>query len=92
MEVDRQPTELLAANTSPDIEQWWQYIAYGAAKKILEDRMDMETVAKIAPEFKMQERLALRRTLVQNKSQRTPTIYTEQASLGADFDNFNGLV
>ena len=92
MEVDRQPTELLADNQSPDIEQWWQYIAYGASKKILEDRMDIETVAKITPEFKMQERLALRRTLVQNKSQRTPTIYTEQASLGADFDNFNGLV
>src|SRR5690606_23273694 len=34
------PTELLVNNESPQLEQWWQYIAYGAAKKIFEDKMD----------------------------------------------------
>lgn len=33
MEVYVRPTEILAGN-SPELEQWWQYIAYGAAKKV----------------------------------------------------------
>lgn len=73
---------------SPELEQWWQYIAYGASKKIFEDRMDMDSVQMIMPEFKTQERLALRRTLVQQSNERTATIYSEQTSLGAFSNNF----
>jgi hypothetical protein len=76
-EVDVRPTALLATNQSPELEEWWQYIAYGAAKKIFEDRMEMESVQMIMPEFKTQERLCLRRTLVQYANERTATIYTE---------------
>lgn len=76
------PTALLDTNQSPQLEEWWQYIAYGAAKKILEDRMDMETVALIMPEFKQQERMILRRTIVQYTNERAATIYTEQISFG----------
>lgn len=61
----------------PELEEYWQYIAYGASKKILEDRMDLESVQMIMPEFKQQERLCLRRTLIQHSNQRTATIYTE---------------
>ena len=92
MEAYIRPTELLASNQSPDLEQWWQYIAYGAAKKIFEDRMDLESVALILPEFTKQERLVLRRTIVQQTNVRTPTIYTEQAGLGTSWgwgSNFN---
>jgi hypothetical protein len=71
------PTELLATNQSPDLKQWWQYIAYGAAKKIFEDRQDLDSVALIMPEFKQQERLVLRRTLVQQSNDRSATIYSE---------------
>ncbi len=78
------PTELLEGQ-SPDLEQWWQYIAYGAAKKVLEDRMDMETVQMIMPEFNRQERMVLRRTIVQQTNERTATIYTEMTNLGAGF-------
>lgn len=78
LEAYERPTALLSANQSPDLCEWWQYIAYGAAKKVLEDRMDMETVQLIMPEFKQQERLILRRTLVQNSNQRVSTIYVEQ--------------
>lgn len=74
------PTALLQSNQSPQLEEWWQYIAYGAAKKIFEDRMDTESVAQIMPEFKMQERLCLRRTIVQNTTQRVATIYTENTA------------
>ncbi len=74
------PTEFLSAapTQNPDINQWWQYIAYGASKKVFEDRMDTESVQQIMPEFKTQERLVLRKTLVQYTNERTGTIYTEQ--------------
>jgi hypothetical protein len=72
------PTWLMETDQSPQLEEWWQYIAYGAAKKILEDRLDMDTVALIMPEYKKQETLCLRRTIVQNTNQRAATIYTEQ--------------
>lgn len=70
------PTQLLAYNQSPYLQQWWQYIAYGAAKKVFENRMDLDSVALIMPEFNKQERLVLRTTLVQQANQRVPTIYT----------------
>lgn len=77
MNVFTKPTELLVSTQAPDLEEWWQYIAYGAAKKVFEDRMDLESVSLILPEFKKQEALINRRTIVQQTSQRTATIYTE---------------
>lgn len=76
------PTQLLAAGSVPDIEQWWQYIAFGAALKLLEDRLDFDTMAQLMPLFKEQEKLVIRRTLVQNSTRRTSTIYTEQVNMG----------
>ena len=78
MEAFIRPTALLASNQSPQLEEMWQYIAYGAARKVFQDRMDLESLALIEPEYKLQERLVLRRTIVQQTVQRTPTIYTEQ--------------
>jgi hypothetical protein len=80
IEVYVRPTELLLANQSPELEEWWQYIAYGAAKKVMEDRFDVEGIQVIMPEFKMQERLVLRRTIVQQTNERVATIYTENVS------------
>lgn len=60
----------------PILQQWWQYIAYGAAKKIFEDRMDTESITRIMPEMRNQERLALRRAIVQQKQERVSTIYS----------------
>jgi hypothetical protein len=77
IEVDVRPTELLAASDVPDLEQWWQFISYGASKKIFEDRMDMDSVQMIMAEFKQQERLVLRTTLSQQANERTSTIYTQ---------------
>lgn len=83
MEVYKRPVELLNANQSPDLEEWWQYIAYGAAKKIFEDRMDLQSVQMILPEYKNQENLVIRRTVVQQTGTRSATIYTEQTQLGS---------
>lgn len=77
LQAQYRPTALINAGDEPQLEQWWQYIAYGAAKKIFEDRSDMEGVAKIMPEFDKQERLVLRRTIIQLANERTATIYTQ---------------
>lgn len=83
IEVYKRPVELLVSNQSPELQEQWQYVSYGAAKKVFEDRMDLESVQMIMPEFKKQEALILRRTLVQQTNTRTATIYTEQTSIGA---------
>ena len=38
MQVDILPTQLLLAGDNPNINQWWQFYAYGAALKVLQDR------------------------------------------------------
>lgn len=86
IDVYVRPTELLDSTAEPELQQWWQYIAYGAAKKIFEDRMDLESVQEIMPEFRNQEKLILRRTLVQQSSQRTATIYSD----ADDHNNHSG--
>ncbi len=79
-EVYQRPTALLASNQSPELEEYWQYIAYLAAKKVFEDRLDTDSVLSIMPELKNQERLCLRRTLIQHTNERTATIYSQQTT------------
>ena len=81
IDVYRRPTELLATTDSPELAEWWQYIAYGASKKVFEDRADPDSVQLIMAEFKTQESLCRRRTIVQQTLERTSTIYTEQTGL-----------
>ena len=81
LEAYIRPTELLAADQHPDLEQHWQYIALGAALKVLEDRMDMDTVQLLMPLFKEQETLCLRKTIVQQSNERTATIYSGQSGM-----------
>lgn len=81
-EVFVRPTELLASNQEPELNEYWQLIAYGAARKVFQDRSDLDSVALIEPEFREQMSLVLRRTIVQQTNQRTATIYTEQTGYG----------
>jgi hypothetical protein len=74
--VYQRPTELALATDMPELAELSQYIAYGAAIKILQDRLDMDTVQLLAPEFDRQEALVMRRTYQQLSEQRTPTIFT----------------
>jgi hypothetical protein len=83
LEADVRPTVLMNSTDIPYISQWWQYIAFGASKKIFEDRMDMDSVQLIMPEFKQQERLVLRTTLTQQANERTVTIYTQGKNYGS---------
>lgn len=81
-EVFVRPSALLNSTSTPQLNQWWQYFAYGAAKKIFEDRADLDSVQLIMPEYKKQEALVLRATLVQRSNERVATIYTEQTGFG----------
>ena len=80
VEVYTRPTQLLDSNPNaiPDVEQWWQLIALGAARKVLQDRLDNESLASIEPFYQEQMSLAMYRTATQLANERTATIYTEQ--------------
>lgn len=79
VDVAVRPTVLLAANQLPELANWFQFIAYGASKKVFEDRMDLESVALIMPEFKHQRELCISQTYSQQKNERSSTIYTDQS-------------
>jgi len=85
-EVDARPTQLFQTNSIPQLQELWQYLSYLAAKKIFEDKLDMDSVALILPELDTQERLCLRRTLVTIANQRAATIY---AGVTGDNNQFN---
>jgi hypothetical protein len=77
IEVYQRPDALLANGQAPQLEEWWQYIAYLSARLIFQDRMDADSIQLILPELNRQQRLCLRRTLVQNSNTRVATIYTQ---------------
>lgn len=88
MEVYKRPTELINANQEPELQQWWQYIAYGAAIKIFQDRSDFDSAAQVMPEFKRQEKLVLRRTSQQYANERSVTMYVDQTNFNSGYGSF----
>ncbi len=88
IQVDATPTELLSSSQSPQIHQWFQFIAYLAAKKIFEDRMDMDSVQMIMPEFMKQMNLVLRTSIDTQANERTVTIYTQGKNYGWGWNNW----
>ena len=90
-EAYKYPTALANALDDPQLKEWWQLLSLGASLKIFEDNADMENYAKYRPIFDEYMRLALRRTIVQQTSERTSTIYEEQnAGVGFPFGNLFG--
>jgi hypothetical protein len=55
------PVQFMLSTDNPIINQWAQYIAYGASREILRDRQDMEGVANLEEGFMRQEGLVLER-------------------------------
>lgn len=96
-EAYKYPTAFLSTDTlgtsTPQLTEWWQLLAYGAADKIFTDNADFENMQKFRPLLKEQMDLCLRRTIVQQTSERTATIYTDQAAFpGYPFGNlFSGF-
>jgi len=71
------PTELLLDLQRPDIDQWWQYIAIGAARKIFQDDLDNDSAALLEQQFQEQETLCSRKFTLQLSKQRSSTIYVD---------------
>lgn len=78
----RQPTQALAniaANQgTPELTEWWEAVAVGAAKKIFEDRMDNEGVASMDKLLQERYQVAYTRTYAQLGKTRIPSIYSDQ--------------
>lgn len=80
----RQPTQALQATNAEEgtaeLNEWWELIAVGAAKKIYEDRMDDEGIARMDKMLKERYDIAMARTYAQIGSQRINTIFADQLS------------
>lgn len=87
------PTALIRDTDNPQMKEFGQVLAYGAADKIFSDNADMESQMKFRPLLDEQLKLIQRRTIVQQTSDRTMTIYAEQTPMGQfPFDNiFSGF-
>lgn len=84
------PVELIASGQSPELKAWWELIAFGAAMKIFTDRREIEQYQQYKPLYDEQLMYAVRRTIQQQTSQRSATIYTENSQWprGNYFNNF----
>lgn len=67
------------SNSTPQVNEWWQFLAVGAALKVFEDYADFDGMVKLKPIYDEYLRKVLRRTITQQTSERVSTIYTEQS-------------
>ena len=75
VEVFQTPSQFMMTTDNPVLNQWSQYIAYGAACEILRDRQDMEGVENLQEGFKRQEALVLERQAVEEIQQPNITLF-----------------
>jgi hypothetical protein len=94
----RQPIQaLLAADMTgnPELSEWWEILAVGAAKKIFEERLDSDGVLFIDKMLKERYDIIETRTYAQIGQQRINTIYTDQLTynygLGGMTSNFGSI-
>lgn len=74
------PTAFLNSTAALSFGYMAEYLARGAARKILSDTGDWEQFDRYEGLFREQEMLVTRRTDRQRSVNRTPTIYSDQAS------------
>lgn len=86
----KSPIQLLEDEQSPAMKDTWQYVALGAAIKVMQDRQDSDAIASIMPFFKEQEALVLYRTAVQMAPMSTPTIYDGYGQQWGGWNNRSG--
>lgn len=80
----RAPTQALmaaGANTgTPELGEWWECIAIGAAKKIFEDRLDTDGMQLMDKMLAERYQIVYTRTYAQLGKQRISTIFADQLS------------
>jgi hypothetical protein len=75
VEAFQTPSQFMQSTDNPVLNQWWQYIAYGAAREILRDRQDMEGVENLREGFERQEALVLERQSIEEIQQPNITMF-----------------
>lgn len=94
----RQPSQALA-NTpaftgNPELSEWWETIAFGASKKIYEDRNDFDSADRMESLLNKQYQLNFTRTYAQLGKQSIQTLFRDQLSYnygsGAGFMGASG--
>jgi hypothetical protein len=83
LEVYRRPSAMENDTDEPQLREWWQALAYGAADKIFAMSGDIENLQKYRPLLDEQLTLIQRRSIVQQTPERAATIYSD----GANFSN-----
>lgn len=85
----RQPSQALLGTTdpadpnyngNPELREWWELIAFGAAKKFYEDRLDPDGVMLMDKSLRERYDVAETRTYAQIGKQRISTIFADQLS------------
>lgn len=76
-QISQQPTQLIAQNAAPELDEWYLFACAGAAKLIYADFPDPEGLAYLEPIWQEQLQIAQRRTLRQMSSQRAQTIFSQ---------------
>lgn len=78
----RQPSQALFATGGsqglPELTEWWETLAFGASKKIYQDRLDMDGVAMMEQFLQQAYSLNETRTYAQLGKQSISTIYKDQ--------------
>lgn len=91
VEVFQTPSQFMSTTDNPVLNQWAQYIAYGAACEILRDRQDVEGVQNLMEGFKRQEGLVLERQAVEEIGQPNYTLFNStQIGFGVGIGNGYG--
>src|SRR5690606_9270725 len=75
-QISQQPTQLIADNAAPELDEWYLFICAGAARLIYTDFPDPDGMAYVQPIWQEQLQIAQRRTLKQMGSQRAATIFS----------------
>lgn len=76
-QISQQPTQLIAANDAPELNEWWLFICAMAAELVYIDFPDPEGMAYLRPTLDEQRCEAQRRTLKQLGTQRAATIFSQ---------------
>lgn len=76
-QISQQPTQLIANNDMPELDEWYLFICAGASKLIYTSFPDEEGMKYLMPIWEEQLQLAQRRTLRQLGSQRAATIFSQ---------------
>lgn len=75
-QISQQPTQLIASNSAPELDEWYLFICCITAKLIYTDFPDEAGMAYLMPIYQEQLQIAQRRTLRQLSSQRAQTIFS----------------